>query len=159
LGIKNISNFGKNRNILKINTFIDSINAKLHKQGLVLSESENAFMQTHQPENHFIVYGTLAPNRPNHHKVEHINGSWHNGWVRGKLVSKGWGAKLGYNGFKHCPITEQIEIESFILISEELPQNWQALDDFEGVEYKRILAKFELTNGSAGVGYIYSLND
>ncbi|MFN3847982.1 MAG: gamma-glutamylcyclotransferase [Spirosomataceae bacterium] len=139
---------------------IHSINIKLGSfPDLILTESEKTFLQIFQPEKHFIVYGTLAPNRLNHHKVEHIRGTWHEGIVRGKLVSKGWGAELGYNGFKHCSTEESTDIQAFILTSEELPQNWQALDDFEGVEYKRILAQYKLANGTQGVGYIYSLND
>lgn len=139
---------------------IHSINIKRGSfPDLILTESENTLLQKFQPQKHFIVYGTLAPNRPNHHKVAHIKGTWHEGIVKGKLVSKGWGAELGYNAFKHCSIDESTDIQAFILVSEELPKNWQALDDFEGVEYKRILAQYELANGTQGVGYIYSLND
>ena len=124
-----------------------------------LTEIEKNFIKQYEPKNHFIVYGTLAPNRPNHSKIEHMKGVWHTGIVKGKLDSKGWGALLGYNGFKHCPLEEQEAIKAYVLFSNELSANWPFLDAFEGSEYRRVLAKFELDNGDVGVGYIYALNE
>ena len=37
--------------------------------------------------------------------------------------------------------------------------NWQAIDDFEGREYKRVLAKYQLNDGHIGVGFIYAINE
>jgi hypothetical protein len=62
-------------------------------------------------------------------------------------------------GFKHAGQQEENAIEAFILFSDQLVANWQMLDDFEGEEYTRILAKYELENGEAGVGYIYAIKD
>ncbi|RFS18603.1 gamma-glutamylcyclotransferase [Emticicia sp. C21] len=116
-------------------------------------------METYQPEKVLIVYGTLAPGKPNHSKIEHIKGEWEKIIVKGKLVKEGWGAELGYYGFTHAAPEEQITIEAYVLFSDELPANWQYLDDFEGNGYKRIIAKYELGNGKIGVGYIYAIND
>lgn len=124
-----------------------------------LTEVEKNFIKTYSPEKSFIVYGTLAPNRPNHSVVEHIKGKWEKGIVRGKLENKGWGAESGYYGFKHTSIEEQEEIKVFVLFSDELVSNWQFLDEFEGNGYRRILAKFKLENGEMGVGNIYALNE
>lgn len=123
-----------------------------------LTEVEKTFMKTYNPERSFIVYGTLAPDAPNHSVVEHIKGSWQQGIVKGSLENKGWGADLGYYGFMHTSIKEQKEIKVFVLFSDELIANWKMLDDFEGSGYKRILAKYELTNGLIGVGNIYAIN-
>jgi gamma-glutamylcyclotransferase (GGCT)/AIG2-like uncharacterized protein YtfP len=110
-----------------------------------------------EAENTLIIYGSLAPNAPNHSVVEHIKGEWEQGVVRGKLMKEGWGADMGYLGFKPCSIEEQDEIPVFVLFSEELPENWAYLDDFEGEEYKRILVQYELKNGQVGVGNIYAI--
>jgi hypothetical protein len=75
------------------------------------------------------------------------------------LEKKGWGADLGYYGFRHASNEEQKEIKVFVLLSDELVPNWQVLDDFEGNGYRRILAKYEIENGQTGVGNIYALND
>lgn len=130
---------------------------KLNKKDLTIAE--NDFIGKFKPGQSLIIYGTLAPNRPNHSKIEHIKGQWLKGIVKGKLVKEGWGAELGYYGFKHSPIDEQENIEAYILFSDELVDNWSYLDEFEGDGYKRILAKFELENGEVGVGNIYAIND
>ena len=130
---------------------------KIDKEGLTVAEEQ--FLNEYKPQNSIIIYGTLAPNRPNHSKIEHINGKWIKGVVKGKLVKEGWGAELGYYGFKHSSIDEQENIEAFILFSDELADNWTYLDEFEGDGYRRILAKFELENGEVGVGNIYAIND
>ena len=124
-----------------------------------LAEVEKTFISTYKPEKALIIYGTLAPNRPNHSVVEHIQGTWQEGIVRGKLENKGWGAELGYYGFKPASIGEQEEIKAFVLFSDELVANWQMLDEFEGKGYRRVLAKYELENGEMGVGYIYAINE
>lgn len=79
--------------------------------------------------------------------------------VGGKLEKEGWGAESGYYGFRHCNISEQEKVEAFVLCSDELVANWQYLDDFEGDEYRRILAKYQLDNGETGVGFIYAINE
>jgi len=110
-----------------------------------LTEVEKTFIKTYSPEKSLIVYGTLAPNAPNHSVIKHIKGNWQQGIVRGSLEKKGWGAELGYYGFKQT--------------SNEKQEDWQLLDDFEGNGYKRILAKYELENGQIGVGNIYAINE
>jgi len=119
---------------------------------------EKAFIKTHRPESALIIYGTLAPGRSNHAQVAHLKGVWEQGIVRGKLIPIGWGASQGYNGFLHARKEEQEVISAFVLLSDELVKNWPALDAFEGNEYRRMLAKYELNNGVVGVGFIYAIN-
>jgi hypothetical protein len=54
------------------------------------------------------------------------------GIVKGKLQNKGWGAELGYNGFKHTNSQDEQTIKTYVLISDELISNWNYLDEFEG---------------------------
>jgi hypothetical protein len=44
------------------------------------------------------VYGSLAPGRPNRHRLSGLSGRWIEGTVRGRLLHEGWGAELGYPG-------------------------------------------------------------
>ena len=127
-------------------------------ESTALTELEKTFIDTYKPGKVLISYGTLAPNRSNHSVVEHIKGIWLEGIIKGQLENLGWGAELGYLGFRHVPIGEQEEIKAFILISDELVANWKMLDEFEGEQYRRILSKYELENGEIGVGYIYAIN-
>jgi len=151
---------------MELDTIIESINKKqqtlkpeaIRLEGLHLTKTEKSFIQKYKPEKVFIVYGTLAPGRPNYSVIEHIKGQWQQGIIRGKLVREGWGAELGYNAFKHVSTDEQEEINVFVLTSDQLVANWQFLDEFEGSGYGRILAKFELENGEEGIGYIYAVN-
>lgn len=152
---------------MEIDKLVTDLNKKITLQGVGvdkidksdLTEAEGQFLNKYKPQQSIIIYGTLAPNRPNHSKIEHINGKWIKGFVKGKLVKEGWGAKLGYFGFKHSSLEEQENIEAYVLFSDELVDNWAYLDEFEGNEYRRILAKFELDNGEVGVGNIYAIND
>lgn len=116
------------------------------------TEIEKDFFKKFKPECSLIIYGSLAPNGPNHSVIEHIKGEYKKAKVKGKLENKGWGAELGFPGFRHGNVDDQTEIECIVLFSEELLANWQRLDEFEGTEYKRILAKYELDTGEIGVG-------
>ena len=152
---------------MEIDKIIEGLNRKRNTPGIGsgnfqdrnLTEVEKTFIKTYNPEKSLIVYGTLAPNAPNHSVIEHIKGNWQQGIVRGSLKKKGWGAELGYYGFKHTIQEDQEEIKVFVLLSDELVENWQLLDDFEGNDYRRILAKYELENGQVGVGNIYAINE
>src|ERR687897_3609319 len=46
------------------------------------------------------VYGTLAPGQPNHHVLAPLGGEWTDGLIEGDLLPVGWGAELGYPGFR-----------------------------------------------------------
>jgi gamma-glutamylcyclotransferase (GGCT)/AIG2-like uncharacterized protein YtfP len=149
---------------MDINALIEQLNqdkniANIRSNALEnthLTAAAKAFITTFKPEKTLIVYGSLAPNASNFSVVAHIKGDWERGIVRGRLFKEGWGSESGYWGFKHSKNEEEIPV--FVLISDELLNNWAYLDDFEGDEYKRILAKFTLQNGQIGVGFIYAIH-
>jgi len=101
------------------------------------------------------VYGTLGPGRPNEHVLTAIGGSWKTATVTGTLRYEGWGAEIGYPGI----VLDENggEVEGFLFISENLDAHWAVLDEFEGEDYKRVLTKVKLEDGSLVDAYIYTL--
>lgn len=152
---------------MELITIIESLNSKPAVSAITinnlddfdLSEQEKDLIRTYLPEKALIIYGTLAPGKPNHSKIQHINGKWEKAVVWGKLENKGWGAELGFYGFMHATKQEQQAIEAYVLFSDELVDNRQYLDDFEGSGYRRILTAYELDGARIGVGYIYAINE
>ena len=142
-----------NRKIKKYNTSPDRL------KYAVLSCKESALLERFKPHRNLIIYGSLAPGESNHREVEHIDGVWKKGVIRGVLVNQGWGAYEGYLAFRHVPENAQRGIDCSILISDDLEQHWDRLDDFEGRGYLRLLASYELENGEIGIGNIYALNE
>lgn len=91
------------------------------------------------------TYGSLAPGRPNHHRLAGLSGEWTVGTVRGKLVRRGWGAALGYPAL--IPAEDGGDVEVHLFVSPELPDHWPALDAFEGVDYRRGRMKVQVGQG------------
>ena len=83
------------------------------------------------------VYGTLAPGRPNHHVVAPLGGEWTDGLIEGDLIPLGWGADLGYPGFRPRAGGDAVAVR--VLTAPSLATAWPALDRFEGPGYERIL--------------------
>ena len=83
------------------------------------------------------VYGTLAPGQPNHHVVAPLGGEWTDGLIEGDLLPVGWGAALGYPGFR--PRAGGAAVAVKVLTAPSLATAWPTLDRFEGSEYQRIL--------------------
>lgn len=124
-----------------------------------LSKTEESFFRHYQPQNKLIIYGTLAPDKPNHHKMEGIDGDWFPAILKGgKLENKGWGSELGFKGYISAPADEQMDIPCYVLFSSDLVDNWEYLDDFEGTGYKRILAQYILDDEKKGFGYVYAIS-
>ncbi len=44
------------------------------------------------------VYGTLAPGRANHNKLEHVSGGWGKASIKGTLLQEGWGSEMDCPG-------------------------------------------------------------
>ena len=149
-----------------IDSVIKSLNERKTVQAILpdnladfaLSPEEESLIKSHKPYQALIIYGSLAPGRPNHKVVEPIKGEWKAAVIKGRLEEKGWGAEMGFFGFAPADAGEQSAIDCHVLISEALIDNWALLDEFEGDGYRRILAKYELPNGCIGVGYIYALS-
>lgn len=133
-------------NILRISGLRNPINRDLLEGAM-----EALFTVSH----HLIVYGSLAPGGINHGLVSDLDGEWKEGWVTGELLERGWGAAMSYPALRWCP--EGPEVEAHLFISPELPGHWQRLDDFEGLEYERILAPFWTADGAVWVGNIYAM--
>ena len=100
------------------------------------------------------TYGTLAPGRPNHHKLDGLTGTWIEGVVRGRLVEQGWGADLGYPAIILDETAALVSV--FIFESDDLPDHWPEFDSFEGKEYVRTATWAETDTGRLRVS-IYAL--
>jgi gamma-glutamylcyclotransferase (GGCT)/AIG2-like uncharacterized protein YtfP len=83
------------------------------------------------------VYGTLAPGQPNHHVLAPLGGEWMDGLIEGELIPLGWGAALGYPGFRPRAGGEAVAVK--VLTAPSLANAWPDLDRFEGPGYRRIL--------------------
>ena len=73
-----------------------------------MQNNDNVTSATPDLERLFI-YGSLAPNCPNHHIVAHIDGQWQSGTVEGHLVQQGWGAVMGFPGIVISDLTKAKE--------------------------------------------------
>ncbi len=101
------------------------------------------------------VYGTLAPGQSNEKVLNIVGGSWEAASVTGKLLSEGWGAKMGCPGLKLDKKADKVQ--GFVFSSENFSNHWQRLDEFEGEEYCRVLTKAELGSEALIDVYIYTL--
>ena len=105
--------------------------------------------------NKLFVYGTLAPGKPNEHILANTPGTWCEANVIGTLHQEGWGAALGYPGLV---LDEHAEnVTGLVFSSEQLPNLWPMLDEFEGEGYQRVLTTAEFTNGTKAQVYVYQI--
>jgi gamma-glutamylcyclotransferase (GGCT)/AIG2-like uncharacterized protein YtfP len=95
--------------------------------------------------NALATYGSLGPGKPNHHHVSDIPGAWIDGIVRGTLHEVGWGAAMGFPALELSENGNDVEVE--VLISSELSAHLERLDEFEGIEYTRVIANVETQAG------------
>jgi gamma-glutamylcyclotransferase (GGCT)/AIG2-like uncharacterized protein YtfP len=107
------------------------------------------------PETRLAVYGSLAPGEKNHWVVENLRGSWEAGFVHGALENVGWGGAMGYPGMTWVPNGEQLSVKLFT--SNDLPGQWERLDEFEGDDYRRILVPVYGLAGGVMVANIYEV--
>lgn len=106
------------------------------------------------PDIRLATYGTLAPGRPNEHKLAGLTGVWAHGTVRGRLVEAGWGAELGYPGL--ILDREGDEIAVYLFESQDLVSYWPQLDAFEGPGYRRVKVCVSTPEGELAA-YIYEI--
>jgi len=107
-------------------------------------------------ENRLAVYGSLAPGKKNHWMLEGVPGTWSPGTVRGSLHPYGWGATEGYPAMTYDEAGAEIQVQVFE--SALLPQHWQRIDEFEGVQYVRTLVPIAMADGRNLLCNIYELN-
>jgi len=103
------------------------------------------------------VYGTLGPGRPNAHILENIGGTWQEGHVGGSLLAKGWGSEMGFPGIVLDDSGNRVQ--GFLFTSENLQNNWQVLDDFEGAEYERVPVDVVTADGVTVKSCIYMIKE
>ena len=101
------------------------------------------------------IYGTLAPGRPNEHVLANVPGTWQPATVKGTLLQKGWGAKVGYPGIVLDERGD--DVQGFIFSSEELSAHWSRLDEFEGDSYERVITSAKRGDGTVVKAHIYAL--
>ena len=105
---------------------------------------ENLFRTAHA----LATYGTLVPGGPNHHVLAPLGGKWTEGFIEGDLIPSGWGAELGYPGFRPRAGGEAVAV--WVLRASRLADAWPELDRFEGEGYRRILVPVFGTEISGG---------
>lgn len=105
---------------------------------------------------HFFVYGTLAPGRPNAHVLADIPGTWRPARISGSLHERGWGAGHGFPGII---LGSGGEVEGLVFSSDELGDHWDRLDAFEGDEYSRVTVEARLDEGGTVAAQVYALRE
>ena len=106
------------------------------------------------PDTRLAVYGTLVPGRVNHHQISALKGKWQRGTVRGKLLSSGWGAALGFPGLILDLLGSAVDV--YLFESADLPEHWTRLDEFEGIGYRRVVTVVHTEEGERSA-WIYVL--
>ena len=89
-------------------------------------------LNTANPEERLIVYGSLAPGGSNAFMLKSLGGEWYRCLIRGYL-----GRYRGFKSFRYDP--QGPEHSAWLFSSSELPGFIQDLDEFEGEEYERIV--------------------
>lgn len=107
------------------------------------------------PEHRLAVYGSLAPGERNHHRVAHLAGTWFEGTVRGHLRDRGWGAGIGFPALIPDPAGDRVPVQ--VLESPALPAVWDALDAFEGGEYRRVVVTVDTEERGPLRAQVYAL--
>lgn len=108
-----------------------------------------------QASQKLVIYGSLAPGESNHWMLRDVEGSWVDGFVRGTLHDRGWGAKKGFPGMTWDARRKGFPVK--LLISGDLPGHWGRLDVFEGKDYVRILVPVEDESEVIAVANIYAI--
>ncbi len=106
---------------------------------------------------HLFVYGSLAPDQPNHYVLAQLQGDWVTASMRGHLTATGWGAKMGYPALVLDDGADPVA--GYVLTSEQLGEAWAALDAFEGDDYHRVSARARIRGGELVEAFVYVLRE
>ena len=107
--------------------------------------------------NQLFVYGTLCPNRENAHILGGIGGDWQKASVHGTIHILDWGPDKGLPAI--ILNEKDALVEGYLFSTEKLAENWQMLDDFEGVQYTRVQVKTILDTGEIVQAWTYVMNE
>ena len=99
----------------------------------------------HGAHTRLATYGSLSPGEINHDQLSNLKGQWLKGTVRGVLQNAGWGSSMGFPGLTLDPAGPEVNVNIFE--SEDLPQHWSRLDEFECTEYRRVVAQVQTPDG------------
>jgi gamma-glutamylcyclotransferase (GGCT)/AIG2-like uncharacterized protein YtfP len=144
-------------NLRKIRVDTDQLNRvllRLNEEPAEHSEAHRLISAMFYTQHRLVVYGSLAPGEPNHHQLDGIHGVWERGVVHGELHDRGWGARIGYPALEWQPDGPTVDVHLFS--SEQLPEHWARLDQFEGKEYRRCLVPVFKSGELLAVGQIYT---
>jgi gamma-glutamylcyclotransferase (GGCT)/AIG2-like uncharacterized protein YtfP len=109
-----------------------------------------------QAEHRLAVYGSLAPGRKNHWVLASMRGAWFNATVRGHLHQEGWGAAEGFPAIVLDDMGPEVPVQVFE--SEQFPNEWKRIDEFEGPGYRRVEVHVKTAKGEFVACNIYELN-
>ena len=103
--------------------------------------------------NRLFVYGTLCPNRENAHILGGIGGDWQQAFVHGTVHILDWGPDKGLPAI----VLNQKDtlVAGYLFSTEKLQENWQMLDDFEGMQYQRVQTEVHLNSGEKILAWTY----
>ena len=102
-------------------------------------------VENHSAETRLATYGSLSPGEINHDQLSNLKGRWFKGTVRGILQNAGWGSSMGFPGLTLDETGPEVKVNVFE--SAELPDHWSRLDEFEGAEYRRVVAQVHTPEG------------
>ena len=145
----------------EVRRLVDAAN-KARQQSDALGDAERRLDALFRTTHTLAVYGTLAPGQPNHHVLAPLGGEWMDGLIEGELIPLGWGAALGYPGFRPRAGGEAVAVK--VLTAPTLANAWPDIDRFEGPGYRRILVpifgtKFGPERRLRTVANLYSANE
>lgn len=102
------------------------------------------------------VYGTLAPAGSGHYLLKPLSGSWHQATVLGRLYPDGLEET---DGFPVIDLEQtDTSVSGYLFVSDELHQQWEALDQYEGDGYRRVVVQVHLTDGATVEAFVYTLD-
>ncbi|KGA02093.1 hypothetical protein KP05_08785 [Cobetia amphilecti] len=104
---------------------------------------------------HLFIYGPLGPGGLNEHVIANIDGEWSSAYLRGRLENTDHGAEHKFPGLV-VDNTGQV-IRGHVFSSAQLPEHWDALDDFEGPIYQRTVTTVILDDNRELEAYVYAL--
>lgn len=71
-------------------------------------------------------------------------------------METGWGAAMGYPAFRLDAAGD--EVPGFVFSSNELADHWEMCHDFEGHEYRRVVAEVTLDDGDTVSAHLYVIS-